>query len=156
MADINNGAPVGFHDAILTLDNDVVMHLDGGSVTVTPGLRPKKFHENNGAIGSSMEGSAQPSTLTISGLVARTTTSGDEATAFVNALQADGTGGKAKEFALKIQMRVGSGDTVPSEAVIPKAICTSVPLRGQAQDAARFEATFLLGQHKVEFDDVVT
>lgn len=134
-----NLTPVGFVGATLQIDGDNILYLSRGSIKLDPGLRQKKFYNNNGAIGIAAEFDASPSTLKISALLARDSTA---ATAIFNALQANGTGGIAKSFNLILDARIGHNDTAISRYTASNAIVTAVSLSGKEADAAEFEVTF--------------
>lgn len=138
MAD-KNLTPVGFVAATLQIDGDNILYLNRGSIKLDPGLRQKKFYNNNGAIGIAAEFDAQPSTLKISAMLARDSTA---ATSVFNLLQANGTGGIAKSFNLILDARIGHNDSVLSRYTAANAIVTAISLSGKEADAAEFEVTF--------------
>jgi hypothetical protein len=134
-----NLTPVGFVAATLQIDGDNILYLNRGSIKLDPGLRQKKFYNNNGAIGIAAEFDAQPSTLKISAMLARDSTA---ATSVFNLLQANGTGGIAKSFNLILDARIGHNDSVLSRYTAANAIVTAISLSGKEADAAEFEVTF--------------
>jgi|GEM_PF-5319294 hypothetical protein len=134
-----NLTPVGFVAATLQIDGDNILYLNRGSIKLDPGLRQKKFYNNNGAIGIAAEFDAQPSTLKISAMLARDSTA---ATSVFNLLQANGTGGIAKSFNLILDARIGHNDSVFSRYTAANAIVTAISLSGKEADAAEFEVTF--------------
>lgn len=138
MAD-KNLTPVGFVAATLQIDGDNILYLNRGSIKLDPGLRQKKFYNNNGAIGIAAEFDAQPSTLKISAMLARDSTA---ATSVFNLLQANGTGGIAKSFNLILDARIGHNDSAFSRYTAANAIVTAISLSGKEADAAEFEVTF--------------
>lgn len=134
-----NLTPVGFVAATLQIDGDNILYLNRGSIKLDPGLRQKKFYNNNGAIGIAAEFDAQPSTLKISAMLARDSTA---ATSVFNLLQANGTGGIAKSFNLILDARIGHNDSAFSRYTAANAIVTAISLSGKEADAAEFEVTF--------------
>ena len=136
-----NLTPVGFVAATLQIDGDNILYLNRGSIKLDPGLRQKKFYNNNGAIGIAAEFDAQPSTLKISAMLAREAAATAPTTVF-NLLQANGTGGIAKSFNLILDARIGHNDSVFSRYTAANAIVTAISLSGKEADAAEFEVTF--------------